>query len=145
MIYFLTYFLLDHFDAPSIYFTVFWGVIVGEALFAILTGVLQAMNKWASPSTKQTASKLSSGSRPPTSLLPACWPTLTIGTTEMTEIGLAFIIGFMIGLVMRPKDKDLVEQKAIYDKKVAQYEIDLQYYKQLCRWHVEQKNGKASE
>ena len=40
MIYFLTYFLLDHFDAPSIYFTVFWGVIVGEALFAILTGVL---------------------------------------------------------------------------------------------------------
>ena len=45
MIYFLTYFLLDHFDAPSIYFTVFWGVIVGEALFAILTGVLQAMNK----------------------------------------------------------------------------------------------------
>ena len=63
----------------------------------------------------------------------------------MTEIGLAFIIGFMIGLVMRPKDKDLVEQKAIYDKKVAQYEIDLQYYKQLCRWHVEQKNGKASK
>ena len=45
MIYFLTYFLLDHFDAPSIYFTIFWGVIVGEALFAILTGVLQAMNK----------------------------------------------------------------------------------------------------
>ena len=63
----------------------------------------------------------------------------------MTEIGLAFIIGFMIGLVMRPKDKDLEEQKAIYDKKVIQYEIDLQYYKQLCRWHVEQKNGKASE
>ena len=63
----------------------------------------------------------------------------------MTEIGLAFIIGFMIGLVMRPKDKNLEEQKAIYDKMVAQYEIDLQYYKQLCRWHVEQKNGKASE
>jgi len=57
----------------------------------------------------------------------------------MTEIGLAFIIGFMIGLVMRPKDKDLEEQKAIYDKKVAQYEIDLQYYKQLCHWHVEQR------
>ena len=57
----------------------------------------------------------------------------------MTEIGLAFIIGFMIGLVMRPKDKDYEEQKAIYDKKVVQYEIDLQYYKQLCKWHVEQK------
>jgi len=45
MIYFLTYFLLDHLDAPSIYFTIFWGVIVGEALFAIATGFLQAMNK----------------------------------------------------------------------------------------------------
>ena len=62
----------------------------------------------------------------------------------MTEIGLAFIIGFMIGLVMRPKDKDLEEQKAIYDKKVAQYEIDLQYYKQLCRWHVERSNGQQT-
>ena len=57
----------------------------------------------------------------------------------MTEIGLAFIIGFMIGLVMRPKDKDLVEQKEIYDKKAVQYEIDLQYYKELCKWHVQQK------
>ena len=57
----------------------------------------------------------------------------------MTEIGLAFIIGFMIGLVMRPKDKDLVEQKEIYDKKVVQYEIDLRYYKELCKWHVQQK------
>ena len=45
MIYFLTYFLLDHFDASSTYFNIFWGVIVGEALFAILTGFLQAMNK----------------------------------------------------------------------------------------------------
>ena len=57
----------------------------------------------------------------------------------MTEIGLAFMIGFMIGLVMRPKDKDLVEQKEIYDKKVVQYEIDLRYYKELCKWHVQQK------
>jgi len=45
MIYFLTYFLLDHFEAPSIYFTLFWGVLVGEALFAVITGVLQGMQK----------------------------------------------------------------------------------------------------
>jgi hypothetical protein len=45
MIYFLTYFLLDHFDAPSMYFNIFWGVIVGEVLFAIVTGIIQAMNK----------------------------------------------------------------------------------------------------
>jgi hypothetical protein len=57
----------------------------------------------------------------------------------MIEIGLAFMIGFLIGLIMRPKDKDLTEQQAIYDKKVIQYEIDLAYYKQLCHWHVKQR------
>jgi hypothetical protein len=61
------------------------------------------------------------------------------------EIGLVFMIGFLIGLVMRPKDKDLQEQKKIYDKKVIQYEIDIAYYKELCKWHVEQRkqNGQT--
>ena len=63
----------------------------------------------------------------------------------MTEIGLAFIIGFMIGLVIKPKDKDLQEQQNIYDKKVIQYETDIAYYKQLCKWHVEKNSGKAPE
>jgi len=63
----------------------------------------------------------------------------------MTEIGLAFIIGFMIGLVIKPKDKDLQEQQDIYDKKVIQYETDIAYYKQLCKWHVERNSGKAPE
>ena len=58
----------------------------------------------------------------------------------MTEIGLAFMIGFMIGLVMHPKDKDLKEQQAIYDKKTNQYETDIAYYKNLCKWHVERAN-----
>lgn len=57
----------------------------------------------------------------------------------MIEIGLAFIIGLMIGLVLKPKDKDLIEQQAVYDKKIIQYEIDIAYYKQLCHWHVEQR------
>ena len=58
----------------------------------------------------------------------------------MVDIGIAFFIGLMVGLVLKPKDKDFTEQQAIYDKKVIQYEIDLAYYKQLCQWHVERAN-----
>jgi len=58
----------------------------------------------------------------------------------MTEIGLAFFIGFLIGLVMRPKDKDLKEQTDIYNRKYEEYEKEIVYYKDLCKWHVEQKN-----
>jgi hypothetical protein len=45
MIYLLTYFLLDYFEAPSIYFTLFWGIIVGEALMAVVSGFLQGIQK----------------------------------------------------------------------------------------------------
>jgi hypothetical protein len=57
----------------------------------------------------------------------------------MTEIALSFFIGFMIGLVMRPKDKDLQEQQEIYDNKLFEYRKDVEYYKDLCKWHVEQR------
>jgi hypothetical protein len=57
----------------------------------------------------------------------------------MIDIGLAFIIGFLIGLVIRPKDKDLEEQKEIYDSKVFEYRKEIEYYKDLCHWHVEQR------
>jgi uncharacterized membrane-anchored protein YhcB (DUF1043 family) len=67
-----------------------------------------------------------------------------IGITEMTEIGLAFMIGFIVGLVMRPKDKDLEEQQEIYDNKLNQYAKDLSYYKGLCKWHVEQRRKNES-
>ena len=46
------------------------------------------------------------------------------------------LIGFMAGLFIKPKDKDLKEQQEIYDKKIIQYEIDLAYYKELCKWHT---------
>ncbi len=59
----------------------------------------------------------------------------------MTEIGLAFIIGFMIGLVMRPKDKDLKEQQEIYNTMYKKYAEDIQYYKDLCKWHAERKQN----
>ena len=57
----------------------------------------------------------------------------------MSDIFIAFIIGALAGFLARPKDKDLEEQQAIYNKKAIQYETDLQYYKQLCHWHVQQK------
>ena len=63
----------------------------------------------------------------------------------MIDFGIGFIIGLMIGLVLKPKDKDLVEQQAIYDKRIAQYEIDIAYYKELCHWHVEQRKTNESK
>jgi len=60
----------------------------------------------------------------------------------MTEIGLAFMIGFIVGLIMRPKDKDLEEQQQIYNTMYKKYAEDVQYYKDLCKWHVEQRKSK---
>jgi len=57
----------------------------------------------------------------------------------MTEIALSFFIGFLVGLVMRPKDKDIKEQTDIYNRKCQEYEETIQYYKDLCKWHVEQR------
>ena len=55
------------------------------------------------------------------------------------------LIGFMVGLYIKPKDKDLEEQQAIYDKKAIQYETDIAYYKQLCQWHVEQRKQNGNK
>ena len=62
----------------------------------------------------------------------------------MIEIGLAFMIGFIVGLVMRPKDKDLEEQQEIYDNKIFEYQKEIEYYKDLCKWHVEQRKKNES-
>ena len=63
----------------------------------------------------------------------------------MIDFGIGFVIGTMLGLMIKPKDKDLAEQQAIYDKKVIQYEADIAYYKQLCHWHVEQRKAREQE
>ena len=60
----------------------------------------------------------------------------------MTEIALAFFIGFLIGLVMRPKDQDIKEQTDNYNRKYQEYEQEIKYYKDLCHWHVQQKENK---
>ena len=59
----------------------------------------------------------------------------------MIEIGLAFMIGFLIGLVMKPKDKDVQEQYALYDRQIKAQEETIAYYKDLCKWHVSQKRA----
>jgi hypothetical protein len=60
----------------------------------------------------------------------------------MTEIALSFFIGFLIGLVMRPKDPNIKEQTDIYNRKYQEYEDEIKYYKDLCHWHVEQRKNK---
>jgi hypothetical protein len=84
--------------------------------------------------------KSSSGFGQLMSSSPVCYATQTTGITEMIDIGIAFFIGLMIGLVLKPKDKDLTEQQKIYDEKCIRYEIDLKYYRELCKWHVERAN-----
>ena len=59
----------------------------------------------------------------------------------MIEFALGFMVGFVIGLYVKPKDKDLVEQQRIYDEKVKQFEQDITYYKNLCKWHAERKQN----
>ena len=63
----------------------------------------------------------------------------------MTDIALSFFIGFLIGLVMRPKDKNLKEQQEIYEARYKEYEASIKYYKDLCKWHVEQKHAKETK
>jgi len=55
------------------------------------------------------------------------------------EIGLAFMIGFLVGLVMRPKDPELQQQTEMYNLTYQKYEKEIAYYKDLCKWHVEQR------
>jgi len=59
----------------------------------------------------------------------------------MIEFALGFMVGFVIGLYVKPKDKDLVEQQRIYDEKIKQFEQDIIYYKNLCKWHAERKQN----
>ena len=60
-----------------------------------------------------------------------------IGTTEMIDIFIAFVAGALAGHWAGPKDPELEEQKAIYEKKIEGYVTEIVYYKQLCQWHVE--------
>jgi hypothetical protein len=52
------------------------------------------------------------------------------------------MIGFLVGLVIRPKDKDMLDDVLERNEKYRKYEEEIKYYKDLCKWHVEQRNKK---
>ena len=43
---------------------------------------------------------------------------------------------------MRPKDKDMLDDVLERNEKYRKYEEEIKYYKDLCKWHVEQRNKK---
>lgn len=63
----------------------------------------------------------------------------------MTEIFIAFLVGALLGYWSRPKNPELEEQKAIYEKRIIECVTDIVYYKQLCQWHVEQRKKHDQE
>jgi len=55
----------------------------------------------------------------------------------MMEIFTAVFIGMIFGYLLRKeKEPPIVE---LLQNQVEQYEKDLVYYKNLCKWHVEEK------
>jgi len=63
----------------------------------------------------------------------------------MIEFALGFMVGFVIGLYVKPKDKDIAEQKRIYEEKLKEYEMNIKYYKNLCKWHAERKANEQTK
>lgn len=58
----------------------------------------------------------------------------------MIEIVVAFIAGTLAGYWSKPKNPELEDQKKMYDIMYKKYADDVQYYKDLCKWHVERKS-----
>ncbi len=57
----------------------------------------------------------------------------------MIDYIIGSIVGFMVCLILYPRGKDEQEQRRVYEERYQQYEKEIQYYKDLCKWHVEQK------
>ena len=57
----------------------------------------------------------------------------------MIDYIIGAIIGFTACIILKPEGADEQEQRRIYDEKLKKCEDEIQYYKDLCKWHVEQK------
>jgi hypothetical protein len=57
----------------------------------------------------------------------------------MIEIFVAFIAGTLVGYWSKPKDPELQQQIDIYNRTYQKYEKEIKYYKELCKWHAEQR------
>lgn len=53
------------------------------------------------------------------------------------ETAFAFAIGFVIGALLRRKDKDCAEDIRMYERQIKAHEETIAYYKDLCKWHAE--------
>ena len=53
----------------------------------------------------------------------------------MIDTFLAFLFGVLLGYWAKPKDPQI----DLYNRNYEKYEKEIQYYKELCQWHVEQK------
>jgi len=61
----------------------------------------------------------------------------------MIELLIAVIIGMIFGyLFKKEKEPPIVE---ILQKQVEHYEKEIEYYKDLCTWHVEEKERMKRE
>jgi len=61
------------------------------------------------------------------------------------ELLICFFIGFVVGSLSRKKNLTLEEQEKIYMKKEMEYLIEIEYYKELCKWHAERKQNGNKE
>ena len=63
----------------------------------------------------------------------------------MFDYLISFMVGLLAGLATRRKEKDWEEQKKMYDARLQEQANTIDYYKRLCKWHVEQrgKNERA--
>ena len=59
----------------------------------------------------------------------------------MIETFIAFLAGAVVGYWAGPKDPELQQQINLYNRNYQKYEQEIQYYKDLCRWHVEQRKA----
>ena len=63
----------------------------------------------------------------------------------MIDTFLAFLFGVLLGYIARPKDKDYEEQQTLYDRQIRAQEETIQYYKNLCKWHVNQRKENGNK
>jgi len=60
----------------------------------------------------------------------------------MTDLFIAALLGFLIGNILRFKDLNVIDDVMERNEKYRKYEEEIKYYKDLCKWHVEQRNKK---
>ena len=61
------------------------------------------------------------------------------------ELLICLFIGFVVGSLVSGRTKENKEQTEIYNKMYKMYQEDIKYYKDLCQWHVQQKEQRNDQ